>query len=83
MNAKDVHWFKRKRYGYGWTPSSWQGWAVIILYVVVAVGGALTLIDMPENSFSKELGFYLLVMLISTVALIKISYKKGPSPKWQ
>lgn len=27
-------WFKRKRYGYGWAPSTWQGWLVIAVYVV-------------------------------------------------
>jgi hypothetical protein len=24
-------WFRRKRLGWGWTPSSWQGWAVTLL----------------------------------------------------
>lgn len=29
------YWFKQKRYGYGASPSSWQGWALTIGYVVV------------------------------------------------
>ena len=24
-------WFKPKRFGYGWTPASWQGWAVTLV----------------------------------------------------
>lgn len=25
-------WFKAKRYGWGWTPASWEGWAVTLVY---------------------------------------------------
>ena len=27
-------WFCRKRFGYGWTPCSWQGWAATLLFVL-------------------------------------------------
>lgn len=83
MNTGEKYWFKRKKYGYGWTPATWQGWAVITLYIAIAVGGAATLKDTPKNTFSNELWLYLLFLLVSTVALIKICYKKGPSPRWQ
>ena len=29
------YWFKAKQYGWGWSPSSWQGWAVICLYISI------------------------------------------------
>ena len=28
-------WFKPKRFGYGWTPASWQGWAVTLVLLVL------------------------------------------------
>ena len=31
------YWFKPKRYGYGATPMTWQGWAVTIAAVIVVV----------------------------------------------
>lgn len=33
-------WFRRKRFGYGWTPSSWEGWLATLLFVLacIAVG---------------------------------------------
>ena len=26
-------WFKRKTYGYGWTPATWQGWLIIAVWI--------------------------------------------------
>ena len=34
MTEEKKYWFRRKSYGMGWTPHSWEGWAVTILYVV-------------------------------------------------
>jgi hypothetical protein len=32
-----AYWFKPKRYGYGATPVTWQGWAVTLGFVFVMV----------------------------------------------
>jgi hypothetical protein len=37
------YWFKPKRYGYGATPTTWQGWAVTLGTVLVMVAVSLTL----------------------------------------
>lgn len=31
------YWFKQKRYGFGAAPSSWQGWALTVGYVLALV----------------------------------------------
>ncbi|MBT5433531.1 MAG: hypothetical protein P8Q36_08200 [Alphaproteobacteria bacterium] len=36
-------WFRKKRHGVGYSPNSWQGWAVTLLVVVVIVVLAITL----------------------------------------
>ncbi len=77
------YWFKRRRYGYGWIPVSWQGWLVVLAFVVFVLLGALSIKDVPENTFTKEVAFYLLFVFIATTALVKISYLKGPKPKWR
>lgn len=41
MSAKP--WFEPKRYGYGGTPASWEGWAAIAVFVLV-FGLAVTVI---------------------------------------
>ena len=32
-----TYWFRPKRYGYGATPTTWQGWAVIAAFVLIVV----------------------------------------------
>jgi hypothetical protein len=27
-------WFKAKRYGYGWTPYTWEGWLVFFIFLI-------------------------------------------------
>ncbi len=74
-------WFKRKRYGWGWTPCTWQGWAITLGFVVLIVGFALTL---DSNSSPREIMFtYVLPVTLLTITLIRIAYKTGETPRWQ
>ena len=74
------YWFKRKLYGWGWTPSSWQGWLIVSLYVFLIIIFSLTI---DENSPLQEIMFtFVLPVVLLTVALVRIAYKKGEKPKW-
>jgi len=33
-------WFGRKRIGWGWSPRTWQGWALTVAAAVAAVAAA-------------------------------------------
>lgn len=75
------YWFKRKLYGWGWTPVRWQGWVVIALYVLAIVLFSLTIDD---NSPTREVAFtFILPVVFLTALLIRICYKKGEKPRWQ
>lgn len=75
------YWFKRKLYGWGWTPVTWQGWAVIGLWLAAVFLLAFTL---DEHSPPQEVVFtFLLPLLFLTALLIRICYKKGEKPRWQ
>ncbi len=75
------YWFKRKLYGWGWTPATWQGWATIGVYIVLILLFALTV---DENSPKNEVFFtFFLPIILLTVTLIRICYTKGESPRWQ
>lgn len=37
MSEDDDYWFVPKRYGFGATPDTWQGWALTIGFVAVLV----------------------------------------------
>jgi len=75
------YWFKRKLYGWGWTPATWQGWLITLIYIVLIFSFALTL---DENSSDREVAFtFLLPLILLTTTLMYIAYKKGESPRWQ
>lgn len=74
------YWFKRKVFGWGWTPATWQGWVINIAYILIIIGFALTI---DENSPSNEVVFtFLLPFVFITLAFIRIAYRKGEKPKW-
>lgn len=78
-------WFKRKLYGWGWTPARWQGWVTLIVYVVLVLGLVLTreeVIPGNPDSGSNFLTFALPI-IISTVIFFIILYKTGERPRWQ
>ena len=75
------YWFKRKLYGWGWTPARWQGWVVLVVYIIGVMAFAFTI---DENSPSREVMFTgILPIILLTIALIRICYKKGEKPRWQ
>jgi hypothetical protein len=42
MPTNGKYWFPAKRYGYGWSvPTTWQGWLVLAVYVVLTVAATL------------------------------------------
>lgn len=74
-------WFKRKIYGWGWTPATWQGWLTIFVYVVLVLVFSLTI---DEQSPPREVVFtFILPITLLTATLLRICYKKGEKPKWQ
>jgi LPXTG-motif cell wall-anchored protein len=53
------YWFKPKRYGYGATPATWQGWAVTLGTVLAMVGVNAGLPSTGQHSWTLAavLGF--------------------------
>lgn len=83
-NAKrPKYWFKRRRYGYGWTPVTKEGWGIVVVFLGILILGALAIKDTPKGEFTKEVGFYLIAVAIVTVILVRVSMNKGPKPKWR
>jgi len=75
------YWFKAKLYGWGWTPVTWQGWLIVIAYIVLILLFALTI---DKNSSTREVVFtFVLPITLLTITLICICYKKGEKPHWQ
>jgi hypothetical protein len=77
----DHLWFKRKLYGWGWTPATWQGWVVLLGYIGLVFLFSLTV---DESSPVNEVWFtFLLPITFLTFTLILICYRTGEKPRWQ
>lgn len=74
-------WFKRKTYGYGWTPATKEGWIVIAVYTLfVLMSGLYFMSDTPSP---RETIFFVLSVIGASAVLIIICFKKGETPRWQ
>ena len=67
------YWFKRRRYGLGWYPVTYQGWLAIAIYVTVVL--VLT--------FTVDSSQALPVVGFATLLLVGLCYAKGPEPRWR
>ncbi len=76
------YWFKRKRYGYGWVPSTWQGWFLLALYVMLLVlGGVFLLRD--ETPATENIVVFFTVFIVATGTLLAVTHYVAPKPKWR
>lgn len=75
QNNPEKYWFKRKLYGWGWTPVSWQGWGTVLGYVLLVI---LLSLKLSETT----LVFFIALFALTGLLLI-ISYTKGEKPRWQ
>ncbi|NCS97320.1 MAG: hypothetical protein GW762_01895 [Candidatus Pacebacteria bacterium] len=83
MIKKQRYWFKRRRYGYGWMPSSWQGHVTVIVCMLPIFYGLIFLKDVENNTLTPEVRNFILLTIISVSVLVGTSYKMGPPPKWR
>lgn len=81
-SKNEPRWFRAKRYGWGWTPATWQGWAVVGSYVAFEVWDFFRL-DQFSHSASDTIRPFLLDMIIATVVLIAIAKNTGETPRWR
>lgn len=78
---KPKQWFRAKRYGYGWTPNTWQGWTCVAVYVAWIL--FLTRgIDWAQPTPESINSFFVPGVLIGTAVLVFISWKKGAPVRW-
>ena len=76
--ADRKYWFPAKRYGWGWgVPSTWQGWVVLVVYVVLVLGG------IPFVLVSIGHLAYMAYVAILTAALVAICWLTGEPPRWR
>lgn len=79
---KNKLWFRRKTYGWGWTPITWEGWLVTLVVVVIPIIIRLTAKAL-EYEKSTQYFYTWASVPILLMALILICFRYGEKPKWQ
>jgi hypothetical protein len=74
-------WFRAKWYGWGWYPSSWEGWLVTGIFSVLFITLAVHLRDYTSTKDGMLL--YLSALFSLVGILMIIAYKKGERPRWR
>ncbi len=76
-------WFKRRRYGWGWTPVSWQGWLSVAIFVAIVISSLFTLPMKPNEPTPGQILLLFMYIAGAGLILIGISFMKGPMPKFR
>jgi hypothetical protein len=61
-------WFKAKRFGWGWTPITWQGWSICALFALILI-----------YSIQAHL---IALSVISIVVMMIVCSETGEKPGW-
>ena len=80
--AMERLWFKAKTYGYGWYPCSWEGWTIILVYIMVLLI-TFRIVDLRSHSGSDTLIGMFVPFIVLTLLLIVICYKTGERTRWK
>src|SRR5690606_33838863 len=76
------HWFRPKKFGFGAVPSTWQGWVLGIVYVVVLVAVSVMLVPFGETITSERIAAWALIVVPGTAATLYIAWLKTDG-RWQ
>ncbi len=74
-------WFRAKRYGYGWTPATWQGWLITLVFALLI--GLVGVITKREHSISDVLSSLFPFEALLVATLLGICIKTGEKPRWR
>jgi hypothetical protein len=77
-------WFKPKRYGYGATPTTWQGWALTVGFAVAvfALAWGLFGFDRSAEPGAASFAFFFVGVAILVAALWVIA-KRTTDGEWR
>jgi len=79
---KNKLWFRRKTYGWGWTPITWEGWLVTLLVVVIPICIRLFMKHLEFDKATQYFYTYASIPIL-LMTLILICFRYGEKPKWQ
>lgn len=79
------YWFKRKLFGWGWTPVTWQGVLITLVFLVFIIwrARAFEAAAVAAEVGNPEVIEFLAQVFGAALVLIAIAWRTGEPPKWQ
>jgi hypothetical protein len=79
---KKVYWFKAKKYGWGWTPATWQGYIILGIYLIILLA-SFFYNTYTSDSINNTLRNFIPEVILYTLLLMFICKHTGESPQWR
>jgi hypothetical protein len=64
------HWFRPKSFGYGWTPITWEGWALTLGSMIVTMAAILTAVLAEVHRWPDRRSLQATCMIVFVATLI-------------
>ena len=78
-NNKNKIWFPAMKYGVGWGfPVTWQGWAILLVYMLLMIVGGLFLTGSPFG-----IVFFPIYAIFLSLLVGFICWKRGEKPEFR
>ncbi|HSV13262.1 MAG TPA: hypothetical protein VLI90_03335 [Tepidisphaeraceae bacterium] len=76
-------WFKAKRFGWGWTPTTWQGWFVMAAFVAAVTTSAFGILGVGKVMTIHQWVAFYAALALEPLILVLICCKTGERPRWR
>jgi hypothetical protein len=83
MKTNKNYWMKRRRYGWGWTPITWQGWLFTVLQTAILLTAASQMPQKPAQPSAAQLVKLIVTLLCVGISLVLVGSLTGPKPHWR
>ena len=78
------YWFKRKMYGWGWTPATWEGWVSLLIFIALVAGNWLVRYQPREALLTdRDILQFVAESWVVVILLILLCIRTGEKPRWQ
>jgi hypothetical protein len=64
------YWFRPKSFGYGWTPITWEGWAVSLASAAVSTGAILAAVFAEVRRWPERGSLQVACLIVFVASLI-------------
>jgi len=81
-NNPEHYWFRRKVWGWGWVPATWEGWLAIAIFIATLAFILIPFVTGPQPRDSDLLVFACEIF-VWALLLMLVCYLTGEPPKWQ